>query len=316
MDDLNGPALGSYKKRFQMPKTSSPPAHVPAAASIQQTPAWQPLPVDARRRLEKARCFLAFDVETNAFKREYRGGNKGTVGPLGFYSLCSDQDVRSRIVKLGWAYCANGVCSENDMLIKERFVFPRGFQIAPESADFHGITHEVAVQYGSPIDNVLAEFMNDVQHAVHTHDGLLICHHMEFFAGIVANELLACGMTGLHTQWVGIAKSGLCLMDPALGRWLLGCSGEDPGPLTAKPCLSFTGLMKRLPALLSHADRQHRDVGEDSLLLLKAGKRLLTAIAPPCKRGVQAHVPIRRFPDGIRDNNEFEVQCQLCGSTL
>ena len=86
----------------------------------------------------------------------------------------------------------------------------------------------------------------------------------QFDAGVVYQELGRCGLTDLQQTWTRIAREGFCTMDPALGRWVLLCKGQQVGA----PYVHHTMRLKRiLPLLLPDKARileNHHDAGTDA----------------------------------------------------
>ena len=68
---------------------------------------------------------------------------------------------------------------------------PDGFQISQKATDFHKIAHRTAETEGAALDAVLAEFLADLLYVVDEKHGRLVCHHLEFDMGIIAEARLA-----------------------------------------------------------------------------------------------------------------------------
>ena len=138
-----------------------------------------------------------------------------------------------------------------------------------KAANYHGISHQMANDGGRPLKDVLVEFMSDAQKVIETHGGKLIAHHLEFDAGIIANEMISCGMSKSLELFEIFTRTGACTMDPAIGRWVLQCIGKDFGPSTRMNTLSLKTLVKHLiPEDQKLLENLH-SAGTDSLLVLK-----------------------------------------------
>ena len=111
--------------------------------------------------------YLFFDTETTGLPKNYK-------------APYTDLDNWPRVVQLSWLVSENSeIIKESDNIVKVNFPIPEA------SSKVHGITNEVSEAKGKPLNNILAEFLNDVQEA-----DFLICHNLSFDMAIVQSELL------------------------------------------------------------------------------------------------------------------------------
>ena len=192
-------------------------------------------PNDVATKLGK-RCLVAgIDVETHDW--EERACKKGDFGQYGFYSICHPDDLNARIVQLGWAVGR----TQDELVVKEHIVYPSDFVISERAAQYHGISHDIAMRHGRPLQEVLAEFMNDMIQ-VYRQGGRIVVHHLEFDCGIIGRELQRSGLE-LTDIWRCIAQEGVCTMDPYIGRWIRMCCGEDVWPGSSKNTLRLKDMV-------------------------------------------------------------------------
>ena len=163
---------------------------------------------------------MGVDVETAGWEE---GDTKASMhkGRFGFLTRCREEVFNQRIVQIGWAIGDLDAQSAATGF-KERTIKPEGFAITEKATKFHGITHETA-QQGVSLREAMVEFMGDIQQAAQQ-GGRVVIHHLEFDAGLIANELVNAGLEDLMEAWVEIAKKGFCTMDPDVGKWLQGKS--------------------------------------------------------------------------------------------
>ena len=99
-------------------------------------------------------------------------------------TLRSDEDLDFlRIVQLGWA-AVDPVSKE--CVAKSYLVKPVGFVITEGVTEIHKIAHDDALRNGSPLAEVLQEFMQDVRGTVER-NGRVIAHQIEFDASFCAS---------------------------------------------------------------------------------------------------------------------------------
>jgi len=227
--------------------------------------------------------FIGVDIETHDWK--VSRGNKGNIGEFGFYNLCVPSDLEARIVQLGWSFGTPG----KKATVKEIMICPDGYQISQKATNYHKISHEHATTNGKPLKNALIEFMDDLQYVVETKKGRIVCHHIEFDAGIIANEMLRCNMFNLLDRFKDVVRNGLCTMDHNIGKWLMQCHGEDTGSSTTMNVLS----LKKIVDLVLPEERQllekHHSAGVDSLLVRRIAYALCGLSIAPCRMNRGSH---------------------------
>ena len=115
---------------------------------------------------------LVYDTETTGLPRDWNA-------PI------SDSDNWPRLVQLAWQ-----LHDENGALLSRgnRIVRPDGFTIPFNSTKIHGITTDRALAEGSPLDEVVAEFMADAARA-----NYVMGHNIGFDVNVVGAELLRLG---------------------------------------------------------------------------------------------------------------------------
>ena len=116
--------------------------------------------------------YVFFDTETTGLPRNYKAPS-------------SDTTNWPRLVQLSWI-CVDSdgaVLKEEDHIIK-----PQGFRIPAEASNLHGITNEIALAQGDPLDEVISAFMADVDNAEK-----IVGHNVSFDVHIVGAELIRSG---------------------------------------------------------------------------------------------------------------------------
>ena len=221
---------------------------------------------------------MGIDIETNDWPDLPPGGNKGNIGQFGFYNLCSPEDLNSRCVQLGWVMGIGGKFS----LKKEYFITPSDYTISEKATKYHNISHEQAVANGRPLRDVLTEFIEDVRMLLHR-SGRLACHHLEFDCGILAKELMRCGLMEQYTILQQAARSGLCTMDPEVGRYVLQRSQQEGGPESGKNTLSLRELVSYVCPEFGDLLKNHHSAGVDAELHYKVARALQRLAAPPAE---------------------------------
>ena len=253
--------VGDKKKpRFILPTPTKRP-RTPRASELVDGPGKPVAPPPAvATKLGCAELVAGVDIETHDWTA--RSGNKGSVGQFGFYNLCHQEDFDARVVQIGWAI---GKCSE-PARVTERIVRPDGFSVSNKAAAYHGISHARAAAEGESLRYVLSDFMRDMME-IQRVGGRIVVHHLEFDCGIVAKELQRAGL-GLGKEWQSIARSGVCTMDPDIGRWVQTCFGRDAGPSTAKNTMRLQDMAAWLVPCSERLRGRAHTAGADAHLYL------------------------------------------------
>ena len=145
---------------------------------------------------------------------------------------------------------------------------PDGFCVSEKATAFHRITHARAADEGVPLADALAELMRDALD-VSNRGGRLVCHHLEFDAGIIAKELSRCKMDHASKLWAKIARAGLCTLDPHIGSWVRQSFNEEIHEPFTKNTLSLQELMRRLLPERSDMLAKHHTAGADACMVLE-----------------------------------------------
>ena len=137
-------------------------------------------------KIEHSNRIIFFDTETTGLPRNYNA-------PV------SDLENWPRLVQLSWIVAdANG----DELKVKDFIIKPDGFTIPEDSSRVHGITTEIAMRDGSPLQNVLAEFVSDLDTA-----DIIVGHNVDFDKKIVGAEFLRC-----NVQSKSLDKRTICTM--------------------------------------------------------------------------------------------------------
>ena len=208
---------------------------------------------------------IGVDIETH----DWTDGDvkkKGSIGQFGCYNICNPCDIdEPRIVQIGWAMRGAG---DREPVVIERLVRPDGFFVSDKATAFHRITHARAADEGVPLADALAELMRDALD-VSNRGGRLVCHHLEFDAGIIAQELLRCKMADASKLWAKIARAGLCTMDPHIGSWVRQSFNEEVHEPFTRNTLTLQELMRRLLPERSDMLAKHHTAGADACMVLE-----------------------------------------------
>ena len=174
-------------------------------------------------KLGGASLVMGVDIET----ADWESGSvpNGNTGQFGYYHLCKDSDLESRLVQLGWAIGMRG----QEATVKEYIVKPQAFVVSAKAEGVHGISHQRAEKEGLLLKDVLSMFVEDLS-ALEKKGGRIVAHHMEFDCGIIDRELQRCGMEQERAIFRRCAAAGYCTMNPAIGGWLRTGFGRDAGP--------------------------------------------------------------------------------------
>jgi hypothetical protein len=229
------------KRSFKLfPPPQTKPSPTPSLSSLVLAVASPKKPSAATRaNIGEWRLLAGIDVETHGWEGvESVGG----VGQYGFYCICPPAKLRARIVSLGWVVGDIGVASP---VRKERLVRPDGFRVEEKATRFHGISHERATSEGLPLRQVLSEFLDDL-FTVQLAGGRVVAHHLEFDAGIIANEITNAGLGARRAEWEKIVRQGFCTMDPAIGTWLRECAGTPVAPECHRNIMKLPAIVEAL----------------------------------------------------------------------
>jgi DNA polymerase III epsilon subunit-like protein len=188
---------------------------IPKVTELREGKDWTARPPEkVLRLLGNDSLAVGVDIETHDW--EVTRGQKGCVGQYGFFTRCNSNTLAARIVQIGWAFEDSGA---DTTCRQERLIRPDGFEISEKAAKYHGITHDCALRHGKPLASVLKEFMEDMVQ-ICDRGGRVIIHHLEYDAGIIANELERAGMSEMKEKWSEMARRGLCTMDPSIGKYV------------------------------------------------------------------------------------------------
>lgn len=88
----------------------------------------------------------------------------------------TDWKIFPHIVSLSWSINGN----EKDLLVR-----PNGYEIPKEATEIHGITQEKALLDGIPLNNVLAQFIQDAKGA-----RKIVGHNLYFDTSVIKANLL------------------------------------------------------------------------------------------------------------------------------
>lgn len=122
-------------------------------------------------KVKKDKKFLFFDTETTGLPRNYNA-------PI------SDLENWPRLVQLSWIVTAADGKALN---VKDFIIKPDGFTIPEESSKVHGITTDIAMRDGTPLQDVLTEFVSDLEAT-----DMIVGHNVDFDKKIVGAEFLRC----------------------------------------------------------------------------------------------------------------------------
>ena len=103
------------------------------------------------------------------------------------------------MVQLSWIVTD---ASGKELSVKDFIIKPDGFTIPEDSSKVHGIATEIAIRDGNPLQDVLAEFVSDLETA-----DMIVGHNVEFDKKIVGAEFLRCNI-----QSIALDKRTVCTM--------------------------------------------------------------------------------------------------------
>ena len=231
---------------------------IPRASAFNISGAVLPAPHAVVNRLGKPSIIVGFDCETH----NWLDGTtrKGRIGPFGWYTT-NDNVSYARVVQIGWV--VGNAEGDQHELIKNALIQPHGYEISDRACAFHGISQQHAMENGRTLTDALTEFMRDVSQAVSC-GGRVCAHQLEFDAGVIAEELQRCGLDDLRTEWIRIAKSGYCTMNPDAGRWVLQSAGQDVGPETKQHTLGLVRMLRLLGVWRDSDHNRHHNAAHDA----------------------------------------------------
>ena len=262
---------------FRLLSERLPKPGAPKASDIVFTTTWAaPTAILARKIGSGSEVLMGIDLETADWPDLPPGGNKGNIGQFGFYTLCAPDDLNQRCVQLGWVMRLG----EKLDVKKEYLIQPSDYIIAEKATSFHKITHAAAAASGRPLRDVLVEFIDDVRELLRR-SGRIACHHLEFNCGILAKELTRCDLMEQYAVLKQAACSGLCTMDPEVGRYVLQRVQQEGGPESAKSTMSLRKLVSHVCPQFGYLLRDHHSAGVDAELHYKVARAVQRLAAPP-----------------------------------
>ena len=218
---------------------------------------------------------IGVDIETHDWSTGRSTNVTGSTGQFGHYNLCTPCDIEEpRIVQIGWAVRGSG---DRKTVFTERLVRPDGFRVSEKSTAFHGITHACAAEEGVPLPHALAELMRDALE-VSRQGGRLVCHHLEFDAGIIARELSRCKMAEASKLWGDIARVGICTMDPQIGNWVKQSFNDNR---KRSKIYSLKELVRLLVPERKDLLGKHHTAAADACMVLEVAFALHESTLPP-----------------------------------
>ncbi len=224
---------------------------------------------------------IGVDIETHDWSAGHSTNLRGSIGQFGHYNLCMPCDIEEpRIVQIGWAVRGSG---DRNTVVTERLVRPDGFRVSEKATAFHRITHACAAEEGVPLPHALAELMRDALE-VSGQGGRLVCHHLEFDAGIIARELSRCKMADASKLWADIARAGICTMDPHIGSWVRQSYNDDR---EREKMISLKELVRLLVPERKDLLGKHHTAAADACMVLEVAFALHEFTLPPPDARVQ-----------------------------
>ena len=218
---------------------------------------------------------IGVDIETHDWSTGRSTNVTGSTGQFGHYNLCTPCDIEEpRIVQIGWAVRASG---DRKTAVTERLVRPNGFRVSDKATAFHGITHARAAEGGVPLADALADLMRDVLE-VSGQGGRLVCHQLEFDAGIIARELSRCKMAEASKLWADIARAGICTMDPHIGNWVRQSFNDDR---EGTKMYNLKELVRLLVPERKDLLGKHHTAAADACMVLEVAFALHESTLPP-----------------------------------
>lgn len=122
---------------------------------------------------------LFFDTETTGLPKSWNAKE-------------SEVENWPRLVQLGWILADDSgkVIHEGNMIVK-----PNGFEIPEQASNVHGITTDIAVRDGKPIQNVIVDFSMDIAKS-----DAIVGHNILFDKKVVGAELYRLGFESVFNE--------------------------------------------------------------------------------------------------------------------
>ena len=130
--------------------------------------------------------YLIFDTETTGLPRDR-------------HAPVTDLNNWPRLVQMAWLLFD---ASKKQIANHNYVIRPQGFSIPSAAARVHGITTEMALAEGDPLDDVLGKFEESLSEA-----SVVIAHNLSFDEKILGAEFLRTGLVSDLSQ-----KSRVCTM--------------------------------------------------------------------------------------------------------
>ena len=212
------------KRKFEICVQKKQPVakKIPKVSQLCTKP--EPPPPIVRAKLGSAPWVMGIDIKTS----DYDPGKRPlTKGQFGHWTFCSTQEVKFKIVQLGWAI---GPATEGSE-VKEKeeiLIRPEGCTISSHATEKHGITNEKAQVEGVRHGEALRHFMSAVNR-VRESGGCVVAHHLGFFAAVIDEHLKEAELEEWREQWKLIATQGVCTMDVDIWDWANKHFGRERG---------------------------------------------------------------------------------------
>ena len=134
--------------------------------------------------------YLFFDTETTGI-------------PIDYKAPSSDTDNWPRLVQLAWILEdeKGNMVNTNNLIIS-----PDGFTIPNDASKVHGITTEIAMKEGIPLDKAINQFIEDFNSARY-----IVGHNVDFDKKIVGAEMIRLGMKDIMDS-----KKSYCTMQSSI----------------------------------------------------------------------------------------------------
>ena len=162
-----------------------------------------PLPV--LRKLDECDRVITIDIETHRLIHDSEMiKNRWVELDFGLPGRVVESCIHElHIAQIGWTV---GGIDQDEPRVVQRVIKPEGFHISADATQKHHTSHEAAMNNGEPLQQVLKDLLADVRACCVTCKGRLAAHHLAFDAGIVAHELIRCGLGELYEEWASFAR--------------------------------------------------------------------------------------------------------------